>query len=125
MDDHRHLRVGSEERQAALDALAAHFAAGRLDSFEYEDRRGRATDAVTRGDLMDLFTDLPALDRDGHVIERRSSAVVPRPRRSPTQLIMALVPFVAVGLFLTTGRWWWFFVIPVAGVVTHYIEGDR
>ena len=57
--------VGDAERRAAMELLATHHAAGRLDAFEYEDRRGRAADAVTRRDLDDLFTDLPALGPDG------------------------------------------------------------
>ena len=36
------IRIGSRERDDALAALAEHHAAGRLDAFEYEDRRGRA-----------------------------------------------------------------------------------
>ena len=45
------VRIGTDEREQAVSALADHHAAGRLDADEYEDRRGRAGDAVTRRDF--------------------------------------------------------------------------
>ena len=54
-------RVSGTEREQALTDLSAHFEAGRLHSFEYEDRRGRAGDATVRSELDALFTDLPSL----------------------------------------------------------------
>ncbi len=59
MSDDEQVRIGTAEREQALSALAEHHTAGRLDADAYEDRRGRANDAVTRGDLTALFTDLP------------------------------------------------------------------
>ncbi len=59
MQDDGDIRIGSAEREEALAALAEHHAAGRLDANDYEDRRGRATDAIVRRDLTSLFTDLP------------------------------------------------------------------
>jgi len=53
------LRVSDAERQAVTDRLAEHFADGRLDQAEFDDRVGRAMNAKTRGDLSGLFTDLP------------------------------------------------------------------
>ena len=54
----QHLRVSDAERQAASGQLAEHFAAGRLDQAEFDDRVGRAMSAKTRGDLRGLFADL-------------------------------------------------------------------
>jgi hypothetical protein len=54
------LRVGHDERTAALKALDAHFEAGRLDVTEYGDRSGVAGSATYRHELEALFTDLPA-----------------------------------------------------------------
>jgi hypothetical protein len=51
-------RVGELERAAACDALAEHFAAGRLDPAELEDRLARAVGARTQADLQVLFRDL-------------------------------------------------------------------
>jgi GntR family transcriptional regulator len=54
----QHLRVSDAEREAAADWLAEHFAAGRLDQAEFDDRVGRAMIAKTRADLSGLVADL-------------------------------------------------------------------
>jgi GntR family transcriptional regulator len=54
----QHLRVSDAEREAVAVRLAEHFAAGRLDQAEFDDRVGRAMSAKTRGDLSGLFADL-------------------------------------------------------------------
>lgn len=51
-------RVGELERAAACDALAEHFAAGRLDPAELDDRLARAMAARSQADLRVLFLDL-------------------------------------------------------------------
>ena len=54
------LRVGTREREDAVKVLGDHFAEGRLQVDEYEDRVSQAVEARTRGDLRPLFRDLPA-----------------------------------------------------------------
>ena len=54
----QHLRVSDAEREAVTDRLAGHFADGRLDRAEFDDRIGRAMSAKTRADLSGLFADL-------------------------------------------------------------------
>jgi hypothetical protein len=54
------LRVGTQEREDAVKVLGDHFADGRLPMDEYEERLGKAVEAITRGDLRSLFRDLPA-----------------------------------------------------------------
>ena len=54
----QHLRVSDAERAAVSGRLAEHFAAGRLDQAEFDDRVGRAMSAKTRADLRGLFADL-------------------------------------------------------------------
>src|SRR6266568_931405 len=54
----QHLRVSDAEREAVADLLAEHFADGRLDQAEFDDRVGRAMSARTRADLSALFADL-------------------------------------------------------------------
>ncbi len=54
----QHLRVSDAEREAVTGRLAEHFAAGRLDQAEFDDRVGRAMSAKTRADLSGLFADL-------------------------------------------------------------------
>lgn len=53
------LRIGDADRQRAAEALAEHFATGRLDSDEYDERVGRVWLSKTRGELPPLFDDLP------------------------------------------------------------------
>ena len=55
----QHLRVSDAEREAVTDRLAEHFAAGRLDQAEFDDRVGRAISARTRADLSGLLAGLP------------------------------------------------------------------
>jgi hypothetical protein len=53
------VRIGTAEREAAASALSEHFAAGRLDQDELEERLDRAYAAKTGADLQPLFQDLP------------------------------------------------------------------
>lgn len=55
------LRIGDAERDAAIAALARHFADGRLTQAEHEERTSLALKAKTGADLRALFTDLPLL----------------------------------------------------------------
>ena len=55
----QHMRIGDAERRAAADRLGEHFADGRLDQAEFDERISRAMSAKTRADLTGLFTDLP------------------------------------------------------------------
>jgi len=54
------LRIGNDERDAAIKALDDHLNAGRLDAEEYGQRVAQATVARTREGLDELFVDLPA-----------------------------------------------------------------
>jgi hypothetical protein len=56
--EHR-VRVGDAERQQAAMVLGEHFAAGRLDHQEFDDRVRAAYGARTGHDLQLLFRDLP------------------------------------------------------------------
>ncbi|EHK86640.1 DUF1707 domain-containing protein [Saccharomonospora azurea] len=53
------LRIGTAEREVASRLLADHFAEGRLTAAEYEDRVDRTLAARVRGDVRELFADLP------------------------------------------------------------------
>jgi hypothetical protein len=133
MAEDEELRIGRHEREEALSALAEHHEAGRLDAFEYEDRRGRATDAVTRHDLEVLFTDLPeprpAFLSRGVAPGRPagSPARPPRPRRQAGRLgrtLMSLAPFIAIAAFFITRSWLAFLLIPVIAIIAKAIDQD-
>jgi uncharacterized membrane protein len=53
------MRIGDAEREAAVEALGEHFAAGRLTKDEYDERAERAWAARTSSQLYPLFADLP------------------------------------------------------------------
>src|SRR5580693_10186965 len=73
----QHLRVSDAERQAVADRLGEHFAEGRLDQAEFDERAGRAMSAKTRADLSGLFDDLP----DASTRRQTGAAAVPDRRR--------------------------------------------
>jgi hypothetical protein len=121
------IRIGTSERSAALKALDEHLAAGRLDVDEYGERSARASVATTAPELAALFDDLPA----PHPALPGTAgpplpAVSPPARpvaREPSKLevwgprLMALSPFIALGLFLLTHTWVVFLLIPAMGAV--------
>jgi hypothetical protein len=100
----QHLRVSDAERQAVTDRLAEHFAEGRLDQAEFDDRVGRAMNAKTRADLSGLFSDLPGTGAPavpGHPRRRR---------RHPVLVFVLLVLFIvaaAHAVLWATLPWLW------------------
>lgn len=126
--DHDEIRISAAEREHALTALAAHFEAGRLDAFEYEDRRGKAGDALARCELDAVFTDLPGTDQQpradvashaGGCGQQRSAR---RPARCSRDGIYPIVLFVAVALFQLTHSWVWFLMIPMSGALVSLVR---
>ena len=53
------LRASDTEREGAVRSLATHFADGRLDRAEFDERADAAFAARTRDELRALFADLP------------------------------------------------------------------
>ena len=53
------MRIGDAERDAVMVALHDHFAAGRLERHELDERLDAVLSARTRGDLRALVRDLP------------------------------------------------------------------
>jgi hypothetical protein len=53
------IRVGTADRERAIDELGEHFSEGRIDVGEYESRCDAATRARTKAELDALFDDLP------------------------------------------------------------------
>ncbi len=128
------LRIGNAERNAAMKALDVHLEAGRLGVEEYGERSAAAAGATVVSELEVLFTDLPqphpALPGSTPVPRAAASLPVPRddgvvadrPRGFldvAAPRIMAVMPFVALALFFTTGAWWWFLLIPAAGALLY------
>jgi len=70
----QHIRVSDAERNAVVELLGQHYADGRLDQAEFDERVGRAMAAKTRGDLEGLFDDLPDL---GHGAPAAGGSAMP------------------------------------------------
>lgn len=61
----QHIRVSDADRGAVAELLGQHYAEGRLDQAEFDERVSRTMAAKTRGDLTGLFDDLPDTDSAG------------------------------------------------------------
>jgi hypothetical protein len=94
------LRVSDADRQSVADQLSQHFADGRLDQAEFDERLSQAMNAKTYRDLDGLLTDLPAtatgggpgLPPAGGTVTGRATGSVPQRR------IMRPLIFIALGI---------------------------
>lgn len=147
-------RLSNSERDEAVGHLAAAEAEGRLTPVEYQERATAARGAVTRGDLAPLFSDLPdsapaeqQLPQPTMGASSGAPGVVPEGWYEPSasagsgsssralggrigDTIMALTPFLALGLFFLFGfqgsfawSWLWFLLIPIAAIII-YVPGN-
>jgi Domain of unknown function (DUF1707) len=74
MDDRLRMRASDADRQAVIERLRGAMDEGRLKMDEYLERMGRASEAVTYGDLAPLYADLP---ESGAVASRAPAAPEP------------------------------------------------
>lgn len=104
---------------------------GRIDLDEYGDRSAKVTSVKTRGELAEIFDDLPQPHPQfgaAPVPEGAAASTEVQPAAAPGQpttwndrplhqrLTAAVVPLVwlaGLALMLTVGGWWWF-LIPMA-----------
>jgi len=98
-------RIGDAEREVATARLGDHFAAGRLDHEEYDERLDAIWSARTRADLDQVFWDLPALAAP----RPTPPAVRPHPRDWRIPVWMLAVG--AVLLIAALGVPWWVWLI--------------
>jgi len=147
------LRLSNDERERAVAALQSHAGQGRLTDDELQTRIAAARAAVTRGDLMPLFADLPGglhLDPP-HVAQPTQPSYGAQPyvtqpyaggsgrgdgNREPSSrwglLLVSVIPFVSLILFFITGMawgyqysWLWFLLIPLVGAITYGTDAGR
>lgn len=148
------IRIGDAERDEAVRRLQMHVSEGRLSLEEFDNRVGRAIEAVTAGDLVELFKDLPGAPFDPPADEPRVPA--PAPTYGPVQAVpvryerpwhessWVLVPILAsmlilrgmgrflVPLLIAASLWVWLIAPalreyrnPTSGrKAFHYREGD-
>ena len=111
------VRIGTAEREQAAASLGEHFAAGRLEVDEYDDRVARAYAAKTTADLAVLFSDLPR-----PMNPRPPQPPPPRPARPLLPVLVIAVVILAVVLAAET-HFVPLFVFPVLFFV--FIRGRR
>jgi hypothetical protein len=113
------MRVSDAERHEIADALGKHFAEGRLDQSELDERVSRAMSAKTRSDFAGLLDDLPPVGAP-------VGAVPPGYRRRPRLAFLALVAVLALMVGASvTAPWWhvpWFLVFVLVFV---FLRGPR
>jgi len=107
------MRIGDAEREAAIEALGEHYAAGRLTKDEYDERAEQVWAARTSSQLYPMFADLPR--PQGRRPEPASgSRARPRSRpgwRAGVRLAPVLLGLIAL-LVLTRLPW---FVVLIVG----------
>jgi len=106
----RDVRIGTEEREQAVQLLSQHLSAGRLELAEFEERVSAVYAARTAAQLAALFRDLPG---PLPPLSYRPVRRVPRRAILLVLLIVALVVLVADIAFPP------FFLIPVCWLVLH------
>jgi len=108
------MRVSDAERQMVADRLATHFADGRLDQAEFDERVARAMSAKTRADLNGLFDDLP--EPSDPRPDHSQAPLSARPRRHHPVLlvVLAVVVILAAAHALFAGPWLWLGLIVAA-----------
>jgi hypothetical protein len=126
------LRISDHDREAALEALGEHMSVGRIDLDEYGDRSAKVTAVKTRGELAEIFEDLPQPHPklgDEPVQPASATAAVepaaPKPEGAITawtdrplaqRVTAALVPLAfvaAVALFFLAGHNWLWILLPM------------
>ena len=130
MADVPDIRIGTAEREQALDLLSEHFAAGRLTVTEFDERSGIVSAATTRSELVPVFADLPG----NYQAPGTAPLSMVTPPDAPAERgfnpdwsgrVMAVVPILAVILFFVTGTWLWFLAIPLAGALLFGTDRER
>jgi Domain of unknown function (DUF1707) len=79
MEDRLDMRASDADRQQVVERLRGALDEGRLKMDEYLERMGLAYEAVTYGDLVPLYRDLPA----ARPVAKREAAPPPAPAPAP------------------------------------------
>lgn len=118
------MRISDAERHEVAETLSKHYAEGRLDRSEFDDRVSTAMGAKTRGDLRGLLDDLPPSVPDAAA---SSSVAAPSPFHRHRQHLLLYV-LIAVLLMSTVGAWFapwhvpWFLIFLLVFLV---LRGPR
>lgn len=119
MSDLPEIRIGTAEREHALEALTQHFSDGRLTVTEFDERSGQIATATNRGQLDRVFEDLPALTQSAPAKVSSEAEDADR-EKTWRNTVMAVIPFVALALFFVVpidNSWLFFLLIPATAAI--------
>ncbi|CUR60746.1 conserved hypothetical protein [metagenome] len=102
------LRISDDDRERAMADLAMHYADGRLEHEEYDERLDAIWTARTRADLALLFSDLPR-PQVAYPPAKPAAARRRQGFRLPLLPVLALL----VALSVLTGAPLWLLVFPL------------
>ena len=137
----QHIRVSDADRNAVAEVLTKHYADGRLDQAEFDERVGQTMAAKTRGDLAGLFDDLPEVDEgdtDGTGPDPVGPTRAYRPRRGRRGGLLRTLLLVAAVLIGANIAWhafsslfyigplvWAFVIVAAVLVISRARRSDR
>ncbi len=135
MTDESRIPVGDPEREEAVQRLTELHDQGVLGPHDFEDRRGRARDAMTRAELDAVFHDLPVPGRLAPGSQAVDPSSMSAAARIPHQegwftknrrdALSWIVVLGSVFLFFRTGSWLWFLLIPASAAVWQLLSGQK
>jgi len=109
----RDVRIGTAEREQAVQLLSQHLSAGRLELAEFEERITAAYGARTVGQLAALFADLP-----GPLPAMPGYRTVNRPQ-VPRRAILVVLLLFLLAMLIADVAFPPLFLIPVFWLVLH------
>jgi hypothetical protein len=102
-------RIADSDRERATSDLAGHYADGRLDHEEYDERLDAIWTARTRADLAVIFSDLPRPQATYPAPPARPASRGPRGRQFPLLPVIAVL----VVLSVVTNAPFWLLIFPL------------
>ena len=129
------LRVSDADRQSVADQLSKHFADGRLDQAEFDERLSQAMNAKTYRDLDGLLTDLPStgtgggagLPPVGGTVTGRATGSVPQ-RRIVRPVVFIVLAVIALSIASHAVAWvfgGWLWIAVIALIVVAFAKRSR
>jgi hypothetical protein len=119
-------RASDEERERTVERLRNHYAAGRMEAHELEERIERAYGATTRGELWAVQLDLPRIASRRGVMAR-----IERVNRAALRLHAAAYGTVngsLIGVWALTGEgsfWPAWALVPGTALLAWHVAGTR
>jgi len=116
------IRIGDAERDEAVSDLGDHFAAGRLNREEFDDRADQAMQARFSTDLAPLFADLPAKPVTAPTPPGQGRAGAPPPWAYAMWLLPVLLVAAVAGAILLHAPfilWFGIWMLVIARITGH------